>query len=619
MRTGILGISAFYHDSAAAILIDGELIAAAQEERFTRIKHDPGFPAHAIKYVLEEAGLDYNELTAVTFYEKPFLKFERLLETYHAFAPKGLVSFVSAVPLWVKEKLFMRKLLQDQLKQFGTAKIPLLFTEHHLSHAASAFYPSPFKEAAILTVDGVGEWATSTISYGNSGDIRILKEMHFPHSLGLLYSSFTYYLGFRVNSGEYKLMGLAPYGNPNSDQTKIFKEKILTELVDIREDGSILLNMSYFDFATRLTMTNSRKWATLFGLPRRKPESAILQEHMDLALAIQDVTESIVIALAGTARKVTNSRNLVIAGGVALNCVANSKILNAGIFDNIWIQPAAGDAGGAVGAAFAAFHIWYKKERKVPSLYDSMNYSYLGPQFSDKSILQAIDKYEAQYEYYGNFDDLSLAVSQRISEGNVIGWFQDRMEFGPRALGNRSILGDPRNPEIQKVLNLKIKFREGFRPFAPSVLIEDMDHFYTTMVPSPYMLFIGSLKEELRNPEPESYVDFNLYDRLYHIRSGIPAVTHVDYSARIQTVSKEANPKFWQLITDFKKITGCGILVNTSFNVRGEPIVCTPEDAYTDFMRTDMDYLVLGNYLLDRKKQKQFSVKHPEKNVIFAD
>jgi carbamoyltransferase len=619
MRIGILGISAFYHDSAAAILIDGELIAAAQEERFTRIKHDPGFPAHAIKYVLEEAGLDYNELTAVTFYEKPFLKFERLLETYHAFAPKGLVSFVSAVPLWIKEKLFMRKLLQDQLNQFGTAKIPLLFTEHHLSHAASAFYPSPFKEAAILTVDGVGEWATSTISYGNSGDIRILKEMHFPHSLGLLYSAFTYYLGFRVNSGEYKLMGLAPYGNPDSDQTKIFKEKILTELVDTREDGSILLNMSYFDFATRLTMTNSRKWETLFGLPRRKPESVILQEHMDLALAIQDVTESIVIALAGTARKVTNSRNLVIAGGVALNCVANSKILNAGIFDHIWIQPAAGDAGGAVGAAFAAFHIWYKKERKVPSLYDSMNHSYLGPQFSAKSILQAIDKYEAQYEYYGNFDDLSLAVSQRISEGNVIGWFQDRMEFGPRALGNRSILGDPRNPEIQKVLNLKIKFREGFRPFAPSVLIEDMDNFYTKMVSSPYMLFIGSLKKELRNPEPENYVDFNLYDRLYHIRSGIPAVTHIDYSARIQTVSKEANPKFWQLITDFKKITGCGILVNTSFNVRGEPIVCTPEDAYIDFMRTDMDYLVLGNYLLDRKKQKQFSVKHPEKNVIFAD
>jgi carbamoyltransferase len=619
MRTGILGISAFYHDSAAAILIDGELIAAAQEERFTRTKHDSGFPSHSIKYVLEEAGMDYNDLTAVTFYEKPFLKFERLLETYHAFAPKGLVSFTSAVPLWIKEKLFMRRLLQEKLQQFGTTKIPLLFPEHHLSHAASAFYPSPFDEAAILTIDGVGEWATSTISYGNSGDIRVIKEMHFPHSLGLLYSAFTYYLGFRVNSGEYKLMGLAPYGNPNSSQTKVFKEKILAELVDIREDGSILLNMNYFDFATRLTMTNNRKWEALFGLQRRKPESVILQEHMNLALAIQDVTEFIVVALAGTAQKITNSRNLVLAGGVALNCAANSKILNAGIFDNIWIQPAAGDAGGAVGAAFAAFHIRYKKERKVPLLHDSMNHSYLGPQYSDKDILQAIDKYDAQYEYYRNFNDLSLAVSQKISEGNVIGWFQDRMEFGPRALGNRSILGDPRNPEIQKVLNLKIKFREGFRPFAPSILIEDLDHYYTTMVSSPYMLFIGSLKKELRNPEPENYVDFNLHDRLYHIRSGIPAVTHVDYSSRIQTVGKEANPKFWQLITDFKKITGCGILVNTSFNVRGEPIVCTPKDAYMDFMRSDMDYLVLGNYLFDRKKQKQFSVKHPEKIVIFAD
>jgi carbamoyltransferase len=619
MRTGILGISAFYHDSAAAILIDGELIAAAQEERFTRIKHDSGFPAHAIKYVLEEAGMDYNELTAVTFYEKPLLKFERLLETYHGFAPKGLLSFISAIPLWIKEKLFMRKLLQEQLQQFGTAKIPLLFPEHHLSHAASAFYPSPFEEAAILTVDGVGEWATITIGYGNSGDIRVLKELHFPHSVGLLYSAFTYYLGFKVNSGEYKLMGLAPYGNPDSAQTKIFKEKILTELVDIREDGSILLNMNYFDFATRLTMTNNRKWETLFGLPLRKPESAISQEHMDLALAIQHVTESIVIALARTAQKITRSKNLVLAGGVALNCVANSKILNAGIFDHIWIQPAAGDAGGAVGAAFAAFHIRYKKERKAPLLYDLMDYSYLGPQYSDKDILQAISKYEAQYDYYKNFDDLTLIVSQKIAERNVIGWFQDRMEFGPRALGNRSILGDPRNPEIQKVLNLKIKFREGFRPFAPSILIEDLSNYYATNVSSPYMLFIGSLKKELRNPEPENYVDFNLYDRLYHIRSVIPAVTHVDYSARIQTVSKEANPKFWQLITDFKKITGCGILVNTSFNVRGEPIVCTPQDAYIDFMRTDMDYLVLGNYFFDKKKQKQFPVKRTEKIMISAD
>jgi carbamoyltransferase len=619
MRTGILGISAFYHDSAAAILIDGEIIAACQEERFSRIKHDSGFPVNAIKYVLEEASMDYDKLTAVIFYEKPFLKFERLLETYHVFAPKGLVSFISAIPLWIKEKLFMKKLLHKQLQHFGTAKIPLLFSEHHLSHSASAFYPSPFEEAAILTIDGVGEWATMTISYGSSGDIRVLKELHFPHSLGLLYSAFTYYLGFKVNSGEYKLMGLAPYGNPNSVQTKNFKEKILTELVDVREDGSILLNMHYFDFATRLTMTNNSKWETLFGLPRRKPESVILQEHMDLALAIQEVTESVVIALACTVQKITNSKNLVLAGGVALNCVANSKILNACIFDHIWIQPASGDAGGAVGAALAGFHIWLKKKRTVNLLSDSMNHSYLGPQYSDKDILRTISKYEAVYDYYKNFDDLSLTVSQIIAEGNVIGWFQDRMEFGPRALGNRSILGDPRNPEIQKILNLKIKFREGFRPFAPSILAEDLFDYYTKIVPSPYMLFVGSLREELRNPEPDNYGELKLFDRLYHIRSEIPAVTHIDYSARIQTVSKESNPKFWQLITDFKKNTGCSMLVNTSFNVRVEPIVCTPQDAYIDFMRTDMDYLVLGNYLFDKKKQKQFSLKHKEKIMISAD
>jgi carbamoyltransferase len=509
--------------------------------------------------------------------------------------------------------------LQKQLQQFGTANIPLLFSEHHLSHSASAFYPSPFEEAAILTIDGVGEWATMSIGYGNSGDIRVLKELHFPHSLGLLYSAFTYYLGFKVNSGEYKLMGLAPYGNPNSVQTKNFKEKILTELVDVREDGSILLNMHYFDFATSLTMTDDRKWETLFGLPRRKPESVILQEHMDLALAIQEVTESVVIALARTVQKLTNSKNLVLAGGVALNCVANSKILNACIFDHIWIQPASGDAGGAVGAALAYFHISLKKERTVIPLSDSMNHSFLGPQYSDKDISQTISKYEAVYDYYKNFGDLSLAVSQKIAEGNVIGWFQDRMEFGPRALGNRSILGDPRNPEIQKVLNLKIKFREGFRPFAPSILAEDLFDYYTKIVPSPYMLFVGSLREELRSPEPNNYGDLKLFDRLYHIRSEIPAVTHIDYSARIQTVSKESNPKFWQLITDFKKITGISMLVNTSFNVRGEPIVCTPQNAYIDFMRTDMDYLVLGNYLFDKKKQKQTSLKHTEKIMISAD
>lgn len=618
LRTVILGISAFYHDSAAAIIIDGEIIAAAQEERFTRIKHDPEFPFYAIKYVLEEAGIDYSELTAIAFYDKPLLKFERLLETYHAFAPKGLLSFTVAIPLWIKEKLFMKKLLRNQLKQFGESKVPLLFPEHHLSHAASAFYPSPFEEAAILTIDGVGEWSTTTISQGKSNEIKILKELQFPHSIGLLYSAFTYYLGFKVNSGEYKLMGLAPYGNQYSVQTKAFKEKIRSKLVDIREDGSILLNMSYFDFATKLTMTNDKKWDALFNLPRREPESAIIQDHMNLALAIQEVTESIVIALARTAQKITMSKNLVMAGGVALNCVANSKILNASIFDHIWIQPAAGDAGGAVGAAFAAFYIGYKQERKFSVLSDSMNNGYLGPQYSDKEILRTINKYEALYDYFKNFNDLTSVVSQKIAEGNVIGWFQGRMEFGPRALGNRSILGDPRNPEIQKILNLKIKFREGFRPFAPSILMEDLAYYYTTNVSSPYMLFVGSLKEELRNPEPENYSDFSLYYRLYHLRSAIPAVTHVDYSSRIQTVSKEANPKFWQLITDFKKITGCGMLVNTSFNVRGEPIVCTPQDAYIDFMRTDMDYLVLGNYLFDRKKQ-QFPVKYIEKIKISPD
>lgn len=615
MRIGILGISAFYHDSAAAILVDGEIIAAAQEERFTRVKHDSGFPVHAIKYVLEEAGIDYDELTAIVFYEKPLLKFERLLETYHAFAPKGLLSFISAIPVWIKGKLFMKKLLQEQLQQFGTAKIPLLFPEHHLSHAASAFYPSPFEEAAILTIDGVGEWATTTIGYGNFENITILKELHFPHSVGLLYSAFTYYLGFTVNSGEYKLMGLAPYGNPKSAQTELFKEKIVTELVDIREDGSILLNMDYFNFATRLTMTNNRKWEVLFGLPARKPESDISQDYMNLARAIQEVTELIVITLARTAQKITNSRNLVMAGGVALNCVVNSKIINAGIFDHIWIQPAAGDAGGALGAAYSAYYIGHKKERKITSLSDSMKHCYLGPQYSEKDIMRVINKYEAPYDYFENFNDLTQVVSKRIAEGNVVGWFQDRMEFGPRALGNRSILGDPRNPEIQKVLNLKIKFREGFRPFAPSVLIEDLTHYFATDVPSPYMLFVATLKEELRNTEPENYSDFKLYDRLYHIRSGIPAVTHIDYSSRIQTVSEEANPKFWQLITDFKKITGCGMLVNTSFNVRGEPIVCTPRDAYLDFMNTGMDFLVLGNHLFDKKKQ-HFPLKSIEKIQI---
>ncbi|HEY0245639.1 MAG TPA: carbamoyltransferase [Mucilaginibacter sp.] len=619
MATIILGISAFYHDSAAALIMDGEIIAAAQEERFTRIKHDPDFPVNAIKYVLSEAGIDYDELTAVAFYDKPLLKFERLLETYHAFAPKGLVSFINAMPVWLKEKLFIKRLIRKKCKQFGTSKIPILFPEHHLSHAASAYYPSPFNNAAILTIDGVGEWATTTIGYGENNNITIVKELHFPHSVGLLYSAFTYYLGFRVNTGEYKLMGLAPYGDPASAQTITFKQKILAQLVDVREDGSIILNMRYFYFATKLKMTNDEKWEALFGVPRRQPESAIDQTHMNLALAIQQVTEDIVVLLAQTAKKITKSNNLVMAGGVALNCVANSKLAGLGIFDNIWIQPAAGDAGGALGAAYAAYHIWAKKEKVASTAFDSMKYAYLGPQYDDKHILNLIRKYEATHLHFENFDELSAVVSKKIAEGNVIGWFQDRMEFGPRALGNRSILGDPQNPAMQKIINVKIKAREEFRPFAPSVLLEDVAAYFQTNLPSPYMLFVKSIKDELRKDEPENYHQLPLYERLYHIRSAIQSVTHVDYSARLQTVSKEANPKFWQLISDFKNLTGCSMLINTSFNLRGEPIVCTPYDAYRGFMHTEMDYLVIGNYLFDRKEQKPLSQNEIAKIKSFLD
>ncbi len=602
----ILGISAFYHDSAAALVIDGLVVAAAQEERFTRIKQDASFPARAIRYVLEEAGIGYGELTAIAFYDKPFLKFERLLETYHSFVPRGLASFVKAMPLWIKDKLFMKKLLRKECRQLGIAdKTPLFFPEHHLSHAASAYYPSPFEEAAILTVDGVGEWATTTICQGRLKEIKILKELRFPHSVGLLYSAFTYYLGFRVNSGEYKLMGLAPYGNPHSPQTEDFRQKILDKLVDLREDGSILLNMEYFNFATGLKMTNDVKWEALFGFGPRQPESPLSQAYMDLALAIQEVTESIVIALARTARELTQSRNLVIAGGVALNCVANSKIAKAGLFEKIWIQPAAGDAGGALGAAYAAYHISYQQERKRTPGFDGMMGAYLGPSCKEKDILSVIRRYEAAYDYFENFDELTSIISRKIAEGKIIGWCQGRMEFGPRALGNRSILGDPGNPAMQKILNLKIKLREGWRPFAPSVLEEDASRWFDMDAASPYMLFVAPIKDALRKPEPGNYRELDLYDRLYHLRSDIPAVTHVDYSARVQTVSKETNPRFWQLINDFKKISGCGILLNTSFNVRGEPIVCTPEEAYLGFMRTEMDYLVVGNYLFDRQRQKK--------------
>jgi len=605
MAEAILGISAYYHDSAAALIIDGEIIAAAHEERFTRKKHDASFPINAARYVLEEGGFTYSDLTAVAFYDKPYIKFERLLETYHAFAPKGLKSFLSAIPVWIKEKLFMKKMLNDEFAKLGKGKVPILFPEHHLSHAASAFYPSPFEEAAILTIDGVGEWATSTICYGKGKDIKIIKELDFPHSVGLLYSAFTYYTGFRVNSGEYKLMGLAPYGNSLSEETKRFKEIIYKELVDIRTDGSILLNMKYFRFATGLKMTNDKKWEELFGIPPRKEESPITQSYMNMALAIQQLTEEIVLKLVKTTKELTGSNNLVMAGGVALNSVANGKILEKKIFDDIWIQPAAGDAGGALGAALAAWHIWKDKDRNIINNPDSMKGAYLGPEFTDRQIENVARKYNAKYIHFDNFEELTKKVASLLDKGKVVGWFQGRMEYGPRALGNRSILGDARNPEMQKKMNLKIKYREGFRPFAPTVLEEDMGVYFEIDKPSPYMLLVIPVKEERKSPEPSGYNDLELYDRLYHLRSDVPAITHIDYSARIQSVHKDTNPKYWSLINEFKKLTGYGVIVNTSFNVRGEPIVCTPDDGFRCFMRTEMDYLVMGNYLFDKTDQKK--------------
>jgi carbamoyltransferase len=603
MPSAILGISAYYHDSAAAVLVDGEVVAAAQEERFTRKKHDSSFPIHACRYVLEEAGLEYKDLDAVAFYDKPFLKFERLLETYHAFAPSGFTSFRSAIPVWIKEKLFMKRVLKKHLSELGDGKAPVYYPEHHLSHAASAFYPSPFHEAAILTIDGVGEWATTTIGRGRGKDIEILSELQFPHSVGLLYSAFTYYTGFTVNSGEYKLMGLAPYGNPDSARTAEFKKKITTELVDVRKDGSILLNMDYFDYATGLKMVNESRWERLFGIPRRQGESDISQAYMDMALAIQQVTEEIVLRLACTARQLSGCKHLVLAGGVALNCVANGKILKAGMFEDLWIQPAAGDAGGALGAAYAVWHIHRGNERQVSDRADSMAGSYLGPEFSDVETSRALRKYDAVAHYYDDYRELAATVAAKIAEGNVIGWFQGRMEFGPRALGNRSIIGDARNPEMQKRMNLRIKYREGFRPFAPSVLEEDIEEYFDLDRPSPYMLLVTPIRDDRKVPLPDGYHERPLLDRLYFLRSDLPAITHIDYSARIQSVSRDTNRRYWELIQEFKKLTGYGVIVNTSFNVRGEPIVATPSDAYRCFMRTEMDYLIVGNFLLDKKEQ----------------
>ncbi|MCF8304844.1 MAG: carbamoyltransferase [Ignavibacteriales bacterium] len=605
----ILGISAFYHDSAAAVISDGEIIAAAHEERFTRKKHDSGFPHNAAKYVLEEAGVSPERIKLVSFYDKPYIKFERLLETYHAFAPKGLKSFSSAIPVWIKEKLFMKKMLAEELERLGVGHVPVQFPEHHLSHAASAFYPSPFAESAILTIDGVGEWATATIGYGEGKNIKILKELDFPHSLGLLYSAFTYYCGFKVNSGEYKLMGLAPYGHPNSQKVEEYKQKIVDQLVDIREDGSILLNMDYFNFATGLTMTNDPQWEKLFGIKRREMESQLTQDYMDMSLAIQQITEDIVIGMARTAKNLTGSEYLVLAGGVALNCVANGKLLRTGLFSDIWIQPAAGDAGGALGAALASWHISLGRERKVNTDPDNMQGSLLGPSYSDNDIERVIRKYQGKAEHFSDFDALTKKTAALLAEGNVVGWFQGRMEYGPRALGNRSILGDPRNAEMQKKLNLKIKYREGFRPFAPSVLEEDISEFFDLDRPSPYMLLVAQVNDSRLNPLPENYDSMPMMDRLYHLRSDVPSITHIDFSARIQSVRKETNPRYWQIINEFKKLTGYGVVVNTSFNVRGEPIVCTPDDAYRCFMRTEMDYLVIGDFFFAKSDQPAIDLK----------
>jgi carbamoyltransferase len=605
----ILGISAFYHDSAAALIQNGNIIAAAQEERFTRKKHDPAFPAQAAKFCLEFAGLTLDDIDAVVFYDKPLLKFERLLETYYAFAPKGVRSFIAAMPVWLKEKMFLKKLIGEELQKIGDydkKRLKLLFPEHHLSHAASAFYPAPYQRAAILTIDGVGEWATASICLGDGKDISILKEMKFPHSLGLLYSAFTYFLGFRVNSGEYKLMGLAPYGNPDAPQVKEFVAIIKKNLITLHADGSVWLNQDYFDYATGLKMVNEQKWEQLFGCKTRRPEDELLQIHCNLGLAIQQITEEAVILMAQEAKKLTNADYLCLAGGVALNCVSNGKLQQSGIFKDIFIQPAAGDAGGALGAALAAHHIYFEQPRTVATGLDAQKGSYLGNEIYDGDVERTAQKYQAQYTKYNDFEAMCADVAQKLSEGNVVGWVQGRMEFGPRALGARSILGDPRNEEMQRKLNVKIKYRESFRPFAPSVLAADVAEYFEHTGISPYMLLVQPVHKNRRKTLPADYHSLNLRDKLYHLRSDMPAITHIDFSARIQTVHPETNPKYHSLITAFKKLTGYGVVVNTSFNVRGEPIVCTPEDAYRCFMRTEMDYLCVGNYIFSKANQPQW-------------
>jgi carbamoyltransferase len=594
----ILGISAFYHDSAAVLLDDGAIVAAAQEERFTRKKQDSSYPRNAIDYCLQEAGIDLDDVDYVAFYDKPFLKFERLIETYVALAPRGLKSFQMAMPLWLKEKLFQKHLLVKELSAHGGAsntRDNLLFSEHHFSHAASAFFPSPFDEAVVLTLDGVGEWTTTAVAIGKGSELRIVKEIHFPHSIGLLYSAFTYYAGFKVNSGEYKVMGLAPYGEPR------FKDLILENIVDLKNDGSFRLDQSYFDYCTGLTMTNG-KFARLFGEPVRKPDKdPLTQFHMDLAASIQAVTEEVVLRLTRSLAAEYGIPNLCMAGGVALNCVANGKILSDGAFQNLWIQPAAGDAGGALGAALAAYHIELKQPRKKVGT-DRMQGAYLGPSFEQSDIEKRLEEAGAVFHSLTN-EEIIEQTAQALADGKAVGWFQGRMEFGPRSLGGRSILGDPRSPEMQRILNLKVKYRESFRPFAPSVLREEISNWFQMDYDSPYMLLVANVKKEIRRQmTPEEEALFGI-DKLNVVRSEIPAVTHVDYSARIQTVHQDTNPRYHSLIKAFQEKTGCPVIVNTSFNVRGEPIVCTPEDAFRCFMGTEIEILACGNSLLRKEDQ----------------
>lgn len=588
----ILGISAFYHDSAVSLVQDGRIIFAAQEERFTRKKHDFSFPKSAIDYCLQSSGLKVKDIDYVAFYDKPFLKFERILMTYLTYAPFGVRSFAKSMPLWIKQKIWTKEFIKKELGFEGK----IVFPEHHESHAASAFFPSPFQEAAFLTIDGVGEWATTSYGIGKGNQINILSEIHFPHSLGLLYSAFTYYTGFKVNSGEYKVMGLAPYGKPK------YKDLIFSELMDLKEDGSFKLNMKYFNYCVGLTMTN-RKFGKLFGGPPRKPESLLTQRDMDIASSIQEVTEEVMLRIARHIHKETGQRNLCLAGGVALNCVSNGKILREGPFENIWIQPSAGDAGGALGAALFVWYQYLENSRIADDKRDFMQGAYLGPKYENDYIFDFLKKNNIPFTKV-NDEEIPEKIADLIAYQKVIGWFQGRMEFGPRSLGSRSIIGDARSPKMQEVMNLKIKFRESFRPFAPSVIKERVSDFFEIGRESPYMLLVAPVKNEIRRKMSEEEQKLFCTDKLNVVRSSIPAVTHVDYSARIQTVDKEDNPLFYRMIAKFGEKYGCPVVINTSFNVRGEPIVCTPQDAYTCFMRTNMDYLIMGNFLIEKKEQK---------------